>query len=345
MQGPKAPDPYATAAAQGNSNIQTAIGSTLLNNTNEVGPFGNLNYSQTGTQTIKDAEGKDVSVPQFTRTTTLDPAQQQLLDQQNQAGISMNNLGISQIDRLQGTLNEPFNFDGIAPRQTDWSADRQRVENALLSRLEPKFARDEATMRTRLQNQGLTPGSEIYNNDLQNLDFAKNDARQQAVLAGGAEQDRLSALDAERRNNEIQERAYLRNQPMNEVSSLLGGGQVSVPQFSAPYRQGIQGADVAGAINSNYQNQLSNYQNNATGLFGLAGTLGTAALSDERAKTDIKQIGMLKSGIPIVSFRYHGQPATQFGVIAQDVQKIMPEAVVSVGGMLHVDYAKVVAGE
>jgi len=29
---------------------------------------------------------------------------------------------------------------------------------------------------------------------------------------------------------------------------------------------------VAGAINSNYQNQLSNYQNNMSGLFGLAGT-------------------------------------------------------------------------
>jgi len=272
MQSPKAPDPYKTAAAQGNSNVQTAIGSSLLNNVNEVGPFGNLTYNQTGTQTIKDAAGKDVEVPQFTRTTTLDPAQQQLLDQQNQAGIAMNNLGISQIDRLQGTLNEPFNFEGIAPRQTDWSADRQRVEDALLSRLEPKFQRDEEIMRTRLQNQGLTPGSEIYNNDLQNFGQAKNDARMQAILAGGAEQDRLSALDAERRNNEIQERAYLRNQPMNEVAALLGGGQVSVPQFSAPYRQGINGADVAGAINSNYQNQLSNYQNNMSGLFGLAGT-------------------------------------------------------------------------
>jgi hypothetical protein len=87
----------------------------------------------------------------------------------------------------------------------------------------------------------------------------------------------------------------------------------------------------------------------------LLGTLGTAAgtigegimavlpfigLSDERAKTDIEQIGKLNDGQPVYRFKYKGDDKTRMGLIAQDVERDHPEAVKGLGGVKMVDYKK-----
>jgi hypothetical protein len=349
MKGPEAPNPYETAAAQGAANLQTAIGSSVLSNINEVSPYGSVNYAKSGTETVKDPtdpKGKrTIQVPRYTRTTTLSPDQQALLDQQNLAGKGVNELAISQIDRLKTSLGEPFNLDGLPERTTDWSADRQRVEDAIMSRLNPQFERDEEATRTRLQNQGLTVGSEIYNNELEKLGQAKTDARMQAILAGGDEQSRLAALSADTRNAALQERLAVRNQPINEISTLLGGGQVTVPQFAAPSGASVGQVPIGQYIQDDYANRSANYQNQMSGLFGLGGTLGSAAigLSDKRAKKDIKPTGLFAAaGIPIKTFKYKAGGPRQVGVIAQDAERKMPSAVMRrPDGMRVVDYAQV----
>jgi hypothetical protein len=72
------------------------------------------------------------------------------------------------------------------------------------------------------------------------------------------------------------------------------------------------------------------------GLFGLAGTLGGAAmkygpglfaLSDARAKKDIVQIGNAHNGLPLYAYRYKGSDTPQIGLMAQDVEKVNPDAV------------------
>jgi hypothetical protein len=68
---------------------------------------------------------------------------------------------------------------------------------------------------------------------------------------------------------------------------------------------------------------------------GLMGGLGGAAgggLSDEREKTDIKPLGTLTSvlKIPAYEYRYKGEKKKRKGVMAQDVQKVLPEAVTEV---------------
>ena len=54
----------------------------------------------------------------------------------------------------------------------------------------------------------------------------------------------------------------LRNQPINEVSALLGTGPgVQNPQFvNTPQNGTIQPTDVAGIYQNGYQQQLQNYQ-------------------------------------------------------------------------------------
>jgi hypothetical protein len=76
-----------------------------------------------------------------------------------------------------------------------------------------------------------------------------------------------------------------------------------------------------------------------SGLFGL----GSAFLmSDRRVKEDIKRIGTTDGGMPVYTFRYKGELATQMGVMAQDVEKIRPDAVIDhPSGVKMVDYSKV----
>jgi hypothetical protein len=52
--------------------------------------------------------------------------------------------------------------------------------------------------------------------------------------------------------------------------------------------------------------------------------------SDSRLKTDIRQVGTTAHDLPLYTFRYIGDDGHYEGVMAQDVLKVMPEAV-SVG--------------
>lgn len=77
----------------------------------------------------------------------------------------------------------------------DFSADRQRVEDAFLSRFDTDMARREQSTQARLMAQGLQPGTEAYGTEMELLGRARNDARTQAILAGGQEQSRLFGLE------------------------------------------------------------------------------------------------------------------------------------------------------
>ena len=76
----------------------------------------------------------------------------------------------------------------------------------------------------------------------------------------------------------------------------------------------------------------------ATG--GLAGIFG----SDENLKTDIKVVGKLDNGLNLYTWKWNskakelGINQPTIGVIAQEVQKIMPEAVIERNGYLAVNY-------
>jgi len=55
---PKAPDPQQTAAAQTATNVATAQANAAMNNINQVTPYGNLTYNQTGKNFIADPNGQ-----------------------------------------------------------------------------------------------------------------------------------------------------------------------------------------------------------------------------------------------------------------------------------------------
>lgn len=271
-KAPAAPDPQQTAQAQTTSNVNTAVANTALNNANEVNPYGSVNYSISGYQ---DVGGQ--KVPQYTKTTTLDPAQQRLLDQQNQLGEQMNGIAGRQLGTLDATLSKPLNMEGLPEAPT---VDRARYEEAMYARLEPQMQRDRAAMETQLANQGIMPGSEAYREAIALADRSRNDARSQTVLNAGTYADQEYGMATDARSRALSERLQMRNQPINEISTLMNGGQVTMPQFQQYQGGNVAGTDIAGITQQAYANQMAAYQQKAAsknammgGIAGIAGTV------------------------------------------------------------------------
>ena len=59
---------------------------------------------------------------------------------------------------------------------------------------------------------------------------------------------------------------------------------------------------------------------------------------DMRLKQDIDLVGALFDGTPVYGYRYKGAPAYHIGLMAQDVEKTTPNAVIEINGHKAVDY-------
>lgn len=315
---PAAPDPKATADAQGAMNRETAITQANLNMVDQNTPDGSLKYEQTGSW----ADG----TPRYSATQTYSPTQQAIYDTSNQTQQKIGQIGLAQAGKIGDLLNTPVNLNNEATEARLFGLGR--------SRLDPKFAQDEEALRTRLINQGLRAGTAAWDSEFNNFNQSKNDAYNQLLLTG--------------RGQAVQEALTERNQPINEISALLNGSQVSNPNFVNTPQTQVAGVDYAGLVNNNYNAQVAqaNAKNQANGammggLFGLAGSLGSMGIykySDRRLKTDIQRVGQLDNGLPVYLYRYKGDPTPQMGVMAQEVEKANPGAVTEIGGFKAVDY-------
>jgi hypothetical protein len=68
---------------------------------------------------------------------------------------------------------------------------------------------------------------------------------------------------------------------------------------------------------------------NASGIF---------TISDRNMKENIRMIGDLNGVLPIYEYNYNGEDRTRIGLMAQDVEKIVPNAVVDFGKFKAVNY-------
>jgi hypothetical protein len=241
-------------------------------------------------------------------------------DAYNQANYSAIQAGGAEQSRLFGLNMQQGQFHNQAQ-------DQQYTQN--LGRAE--FGNN-ATTQNQQNQQGAAgfnnqAGAQAFNQDVQNANFA-NTGRQQ----------------------QITEASYLRNLPLNDIAALLGtGGGVQQPQFQNVSQVGVAAPDYQGAAYNTFNAQQSQYNtaqaNRSAGLgsiFGLAGQLAPLAFSDIRLKYNIRRIGMLANGLATYTFSYIGSKARQFGVMAQDALKIVPEAVIATpSGYYAVDYRKV----
>lgn len=262
---PRAPDPAATAAAQTQSNINTARVSNELNRVNQVGPNGSVNYSNNGDR--------------WTQTTTLSPNQQRLQTGQEQLGIGLNNLASSQIGRVQDILGTNF-----TPRRFNYNGEvEDNIYKLATDRLGKQFGKDEETLRSTMANQGITAGSEAFNGEMSGFNEGKGLAYSNAQLA--ARQQGRAEEEADYAREYSADLAQ-RQQPLNEISSIMSGTPLQGVDPASIYTRGVSDTDVAGITQNGYNNQMAAYQQqmggrNAMlgGLFGLGGAaLGNTSL-------------------------------------------------------------------
>jgi hypothetical protein len=275
-QAPPPPDPYKTAGAQTGSNVNSAIASSYLGNVDQIGPYGSTTYKQGDTYTMKGQDGQTYQVPRFTQTTTLSPEQQRLYDQQTQLGTNLNNLALSQTQRLSDHLGRPIDAAGLPDLTNDFSADRTRVEQAMFDRVAGQNQRDYDALESRLTNQGFQRGTEGFNSAIDEYKRGINDQKLAITARGLQEQQGLYGMASDRRQKALQEILALRNQPINEITALMSGGQVHLPGAQGYQGSNVAAADIAGNIyntaalqQKQYEQQMAQHNQNLAGLYGL----------------------------------------------------------------------------
>lgn len=362
---PPAPDYAGAAQATAAGNAEAARIAAKANRVSQYTPYGNLIYSQGGNwdqAAYNAALAKDPNVSKtkfgydpdvWTATTELSPAQQQLLDRQNQVSLGLADLSGTGLDYVKNMLSKPFDTSKLPAEMVNAG---QTAQDAIMARLNPQLEQSENALRQRLANQGITPGSEAWNNEFRSFNAGRNDAYSQAALQG-------IGVGQQARQQALQEQAYLRNEPLNTLNAVRTGAQVTNPSFtSVPQQATTQGPDLLGAANSQYNAAMSGYNADQassnglmSGLFTLGGAMlgspwlgaalgaGAKAASDPSVKENIQLIGSRPDGLNVYSFEYKPEYRDEWGhgikigVMANEVETIYPHAI-----SIHEDGYKVV---
>lgn len=227
-----------------------------------------------------------------------------------------------------------------APNATDFLQQGKDVSNALyetsMYQLRPEFESQDRQLTDYLSNRGIPLGSEAYTRALRGLRRDRgaqlNQLGLQSTLAGTQEQDRLVRLA------EAQRAARLA-----ESGSATQG--IDLGLFSD-----VAAIDAAGIISGQEATQnaynLARFQDTQRrrsaavneGIKGVASYFAAdAAKSDMNLKENIEKVGE-ENGFNIYEFNYKDDPKRYRGVMAQEVQKVMPEAVIVKDGYLAVFY-------
>lgn len=226
------------------------------------------------------------------------------------------------------------------------------------------MAAQKAGFQNAAQQQAYTEaqGRGTFANQAQGTQFQQNAAQADFKNAGLAQQ--LSQAQAGfnasnmSRNQFMNEQYAARNQPINEISSLLSGSQINNPNFVNTPSNQIPTTDVAGLINNrfsqdmdSYKQQSQNYQSLMGGILGMVGGMAKLGMSDRREKEDIDKIATVfaasdegeRKELPIYEYSFKKDPAStrHIGPMAQDVEKVDPKAVANIGGRKYLDHGKV----
>jgi hypothetical protein len=326
---PASPDYTGAANATSSGNLQQAQYTTKANRVNQYGPNGSLVYSQ---------ENPNDPNSQWSATQTLSPDQQKLQDMQNSMSLQYGGLGQQAIDTARGLFSNPT-IDESKLAQMPQNAG-QTTQDAMMARLQPQTDRENQQSDAQLANQGITQGSEAYNNAKTQLGQTQNDRFNQAALAG-------VTTDMQARNQGIANQSAMMNQPLNMINALRTGSQVTGQNYVNPaQQQGVAGADYLGAASAQgtYDQGIYNAQQGSqngmnSGLFGL-GSAAIGKWSDRRLKKNIERIGTHALGIGLYVFEYIWGGEKEFGVMADEVIKVIPEAVIlQPNGYYKVDYS------
>lgn len=227
---PTPPDPNTVASTQTNYNTAAAKTQNQVNSYDQSGPLGNVSY-------VADSNS---------------PSGYSIQTSAGATGQPLINSATNLANASAGMYSSPYDLNAASQNTAKTLNSWQQAYNA------PIFGQQQSNLDAQLRNQGLSPGSEAWNN-AQNL-LARNQ--------GDVTNQYLTQNQGQAFNQALT--AY--QTPLQTISGLL---QTGAPQgFQGTPNAQVQPANYAGAAQNAYQGQLQNYENNQNNY----AKLGTAAI-------------------------------------------------------------------
>ena len=333
-QGQQFNDLYTQAALQG---INLDIGANQQGYGQALSSAGlynqaiNQNFAQGATaremqnQAIAQNYGQGLSAQQLANQSIAQNFGQGLSAQQiaNQAAGQNFNQGLSAQELANAAIGQNFG-QGVTAQQLSNQAIGQNYGQAAASASFQNAAQAQAANQQMAQESANREAqNQIFNQQMSSANF-QNAARQ----------------------NDLQMQLGLYNQPLNQVNALMSASQIQNPTFQAYTGANVNAAPVFQASQQTgqdaqqaYAQQVGAY-NARLGAYGaIAGAAGTAAAaaSDIRLKSKIVRVGTHPLGIGIYEYDIDGR--RERGVIAQEVERVLPSAVIEdSNGYKMVDY-------
>jgi hypothetical protein len=236
---PPPPDYSAMAEKTAASNQEAQTRADWTNRPDQVTPWGAQKW--TSAMEIDPATGQQMT--KWTQNTTVDPKMQEALDAQQNVDNAKSQLAQAQIGRAGEAMANEFDWGGLTPggqavaaRSTDPNAymsqgagqgimsgintqgiqpqvmsggdqGRQRIEQGLMARMQPQNDRAQSQLEGKLQNMGLTRGSEAWKQEMQNLQDNQSRQAFDAMQTAGTEQARNFGMDLQARQQGFGEQA------------------------------------------------------------------------------------------------------------------------------------------
>lgn len=225
-------------------------------------------------------------------TMSLDPQWQQqektLKDHLTQQGITegssawntaVNNFQLQKTQAYQ-TANNNAVTGATGIEQAQYGMENQSYQDLVANALNENNAKTSA-YGLNLGTQEAQVGEKQQNYQLGlNTQQAQAGENQQNYQLGLGTQQAEDASNLAARQQGITEADYLRELPINEVSALLNGGQVSMPSFSNTPQTQVANTNTAGITQNSFADQEQNYQTatsaNSAAIGAIFGAAGTA---------------------------------------------------------------------
>ena len=326
-----------TQAALQGIGLDTAANAQGFNQALAAGQFGNQAVGQNFGQGVTAQQLQNAGIAQnFGQGQAANAAQNAAIGQNFNQGLSAQQ---AQNAAAQQLYNQNMGVQGLQNQAVGQNQQAALAQyQAQLGGQQQGFGQN--VTQQQLSNQAITQNQQAALQQQQAALAAQNQQFNQ-LLQGGQ-------FGNTAQQQSLQQQLALRNQPLNEITGLMGGSQIQMPQF-----QGYQGSNIAAApvfagaqaagqaAMDQYGIQSSNVNAQNAGLYNLAGSALMAgrlgAFSDRRLKSNIEQVGTHPLGIGIYEYDIFGN--RERGVMADEVLSVMPNAVsVHPSGFMQVDY-------
>lgn len=254
---PTPPDPNATSNAQWGYTQRAGDYTANVNAQNLYTPFGSVTYE-------RNAQGVPIG-----QRVSLNEQDQNILNNQRNVGFGLTNAAMTQLQNMPGSQFKLSDLGIDMPGTNDYQAWGDKIAknsyDQRLALMRPDIEQGRNRLDQRISDQGLPQTGEaattLSGNYERNVNNAYNQAAGGALQDAGNEMSRLQGLQTSAYQNALQSKLTERQLPFNELAMYLG----ATPQSPYQSAQAVnpvnyQTPDYQGAVNTQYQGQLANYQ-------------------------------------------------------------------------------------